>query len=292
MKLLKNLSKDAMKKITKKQSEKLSAELWKYYDKHGRRNLAWRKKHTPYAVVVSEIMLQQTQVVRVEEYFKDWMGKYPTWRSLAQSPLREVLISWQGLGYNRRGKYLHDIAQVVTEKYKGKLPSDRLELQGLPGIGHYTAGSIRAFAFNELDIFMETNIRTVLFYHLYDYKNTILKSVDDKELLGVLEKYLAHDSRAKENPREFYWALMDYGSYLKQTIGNLNTRARAHTRQSRFEGSRRQLRAQLLRFILENERTEKEIIAQGTKSVELTKELLTDLVKEGSVKKKGKKYFV
>jgi len=281
-----------MKRLTKKQLEILKSALWNYYDENGRHDLAWRKKHTPYAVVVSEIMLQQTQVVRVEEYFRNWMRKYPSWKSLACAPLREVLLSWQGLGYNRRGKYVHDIAKIVTEKYKGKLPSGRVELESLPGIGHYTAGSVRAFAFNESDIFMETNIRTVLFYHLYDYEHMTLKSIDDKELLDVLEKYIQTDQRAQENPREFYWALMDYGSHLKQTVGNLNTRARAHTKQSRFEGSRRQLRAQLLRYILDSPRTEKEVIFQGTKDTQLTKDLLNDLVKEGSVRKEKEKYFV
>jgi len=281
-----------MKRLTKKQFEKLSQELWSYYDVHGRHNLVWRRKHTPYAVVVSEIMLQQTQVVRVQEYFKNWMKKYPSWRALARAPLRDVLISWQGLGYNRRGKYLHDIATIVTETYKGKLPQDRTSLEALPGIGHYTAGSIRAFAFNESDIFMETNIRTVLFYHLYDYKNITLKSIDDKELLLVLEKYLSHDKRAQKNPCEFYWALMDYGSHLKQTVGNLNTRAKAHTKQSRFEGSRRQLRAALLRFILEESRTKKEILTQGAKDTQVTQELLDDLVREGSVRYEKSRYFV
>ncbi len=281
-----------MKRVTRKQSEKLSAALWNYYDQHGRHELAWRKKHSAYAVVVSEIMLQQTQVVRVQEYFKNWMKKYPNWSALASASLRDVLISWQGLGYNRRGKYLHDIAKIVTEQYGGKLPSDRESLQALPGIGHYTAGSVRAFACNESDIFLETNIRTVLFYHLYDYKNTSIKSVHDKELLHVLEKYLLHDPRATENPREFYWAMMDYGSHLKQTVGNLNTRSRSHAKQTRFEGSRRQLRAQLLRYILAEPRTEKEILKQGTSDREMTLGLLAELIKEGSVKKEQNKYFV
>lgn len=281
-----------VKRISKKQIDILKHDLWVYYDVCGRHDLPWRKNPSPYRVVVSEIMLQQTQVVRVEEYFRDWMKKYPTWRALSRASLREVLLSWQGLGYNRRGKYLHDIATIVTEQYKGTLPQTREELQFLPGIGHYTAGSIRAFAFNQLDVFLETNIRTVLFHHFYNEKIAI-KEIPDQELLTLLKKYLAHDRRAQKNPREFYYALMDYGSHLKQTVGNLNQKSKSYNKQSRFEGSRRQLRAQVLRYVLHNGPvSEKKILEQSNRDHETVKEILEDLVKEKSISRKGKQYNV
>ena len=234
-------------------------------------------------------MLQQTQVSRVEGYFRDWMNKYPSWKALARAPLREVLLSWQGLGYNRRGKYLHDIAQVVSNTYGGRLPSDRKLLEALPGIGHYTAGSIRAFAFDIPDEFLETNIRTVLFYHFYTSPTP--KTVSDSELLGVLEKYIAYDSRARAHPREFYYALMDYGAYLKQRVGNLNKQSKSYTKQSRFEGSRRQLRAGILRYVLHNGPVnEARIVEQSHREEELVRELLCELVKEGSITKHNNMY--
>jgi len=274
-------------------AKKMFKDLWGYYDTHGRHKLAWRKSVTPYKVVVSEIMLQQTQVARVEGYFRDWMRDYPSFRALAKAPLKQVLMSWQGLGYNRRGKYLHDIAKTVTAQYNGRLPQDREQLEQLPGIGHYTAGSIRAFAFDQSDIFMETNIRTVLFHYFYQKSRTMLKNIPDTELLELLEVLISKNKRARENPRELYWALMDYGSHLKSEVGNLNKQSKTYTKQSRFEGSRRQLRAQTLRYILHNEPvTENKILTASNRDKKLVKELLKELLVEGSIQKKESKYFV
>lgn len=281
------------KQITKTQVRKLSEALWQHYDEAGRHDLPWRKTVSPYRVVVSEIMLQQTQVVRVETYFKAWMKRYPSWCTLAAAPLKDILLSWQGLGYNRRGKYLHDVAKIVTKEYRGKLPHDRNTLEALPGIGHYTAGSIRAFAFNEPDVFLETNIRTVLFYHFYRWQAQFIKSVPDQELMAVLEKFIKSDERAEAHPRELYYALMDYGSHLKTTVGNLNRNSKSYTKQSKFEGSRRQLRSQILRFILKEGSATEANIVKATRSEEaLTKTLLQELIKEGSIKKQRNCYLI
>ena len=269
----------------------MRASLWGYYDTHKRDTLAWRETVTPYRVVVSEIMLQQTRVGRVEDYFQTWMDTFPDWNSLAQAPLREVLIVWQGLGYNRRGKYLHDIAQIVDQQFGGTLPRDRQALQVLPGIGPYTCGAIRAFAFDEMDLFLETNIRTVLVYHFYSHATP--NKMDEKELLDVLERYIATDSRARNSPREFYYALMDYGAHLKKEVGNLNKHSRAYTKQSRFAGSRRELRAQLLRYVLHHGPVSSEqIVAQSNRDPDLVTELAQELVKEGSVQVQNNEYFV
>jgi A/G-specific adenine glycosylase len=281
------------KRVANTQLKKLSEALWSHYDRAGRHDLGWRKNPSPYRVVVSEVMLQQTQVVRVEEYFKNWLKQYPSWKALSEASLRDVLLSWQGLGYNRRGKYLHDIAQIVTCEHKGKLPSDRASLEALPGIGHYTAGSIRAFAFNELDVLLETNIRTVLFYHLYNYQKHSLKSVSDQELFVLLERLIASDTRAKENPRDFYYAMMDYGSHLKQTVGNLNQHSKSYVKQSKFEGSRRQLRATIVRQILAGEQVSKqELYSKLGKDKILIDELLAELVEEGQIRQHGNIYAV
>jgi A/G-specific adenine glycosylase len=278
------------KPISSRKLKETAEVLWTYYDEHGRHDLPWRKQPTPYHVVVSEIMLQQTQVIRVEEYYKRWLKQFPTWRALSLAPLRDVLLAWQGLGYNRRGKYLHDIAKAVTNEHNGRLPADRTALEALPGIGHYTAGSIRAFTFNQLDIFLETNIRTVLFYHLYDYEQQSLKSVPDKDLLELLEKLIARDKRARESPRDFYYAMMDYGAHLKKTIGNLNRQSKSYTKQSPFKGSRRQLRAQILKFILKEGPVSMKVLHQEFADEALTTELVQELRQDSGLKKVGKRY--
>ena len=122
--------------------------VMEYYGEHGRHNLPWRKQQSPYYVAVSEIMLQQTQVDRVIPFFKNWMKQFPSWSALSHAPQSEVLRAWKGLGYNSRALRLQKLAQVVTHEYKGRLPKDFDQLLKLPGIGPYTAGAIRAFAFN------------------------------------------------------------------------------------------------------------------------------------------------
>jgi A/G-specific adenine glycosylase len=274
----------------KQKLKDLSQALWEYYDNH-RRDLPWRQSITPYKVVVSEIMLQQTQVARVEQYFCEWLKDFPSWRTLAQASRKDVLSHWQGLGYNRRALYLQRTAQIVTEQYKGKLPEDAQELESLPGIGPYTRGAIRTFAFNKLDAFLETNIRTVLIYHIFRGRTS--EKFADKELLQVLEDYLEYDTRAQDNPREFYYAMMDYGAYLKKEVGNLNTKSTSYAKQSRFEGSRRQLRAGILRYIIQNSPvSETKIIQQSKRDADEVRELLAELEKEGSVSREKEKYEV
>ena len=136
-----------------------------FHHKSGRHTLPWRTTTDAYEILVSEIMLQQTQVERVIPYYEKFLKEFPTFFDLEKSDLPKVLRLWSGLGYNRRAKMLRECARDVVGKYNGKLPRTRLELEALPGIGPYTAGAIRAFAFNERDVFIETNIRAVLLHH-------------------------------------------------------------------------------------------------------------------------------
>ncbi len=210
--------------------------VWDYYRKYGR-DLAWRKTRDPYRIVVSEIMLQQTQVDRVIPYYARFIKKFPTFQALRRASTQSVLLAWQGLGYNRRALNLQKLAQIVTEKYGGKLPNTVEELDELPGIGAGTAGSISAFAFNKPVPFIETNIRRVFIYHFFLGK----KKVRDEEILELVKKTI--DQR---RPREWYYALMDYGSHLGKKIKNPNRKSAHYSRQSKFEGSDRQLRGRLL----------------------------------------------
>lgn len=229
-------------------------------------------------------MLQQTQVERVVPYFNAWMKKYPTVRTLAAAPLGEVLTMWQGLGYNRRAKGLWEAAKRVVEEYKGVLPATPEALELLPGIGPYTARAVCAFAHNTDGIFIETNIRTAVVYHFFLGKD----SVTDEEIREILER-----AYPKGRAREWYAALMDYGSYLKKSGIKLNARTKGYVKQSVFSGSSREARGAILRalsagplsaqrisVILGEERS-KQVIAQ-----------LSKLYQEGLVERRGRTYHL
>lgn len=219
--------------------------VWNYYKKHGR-DLAWRRDTSPYSIVVSEIMLQQTQVKRVEVKYASWMKRFPNWKALAEASTSDIIGEWKGLGYNRRGLALQKIAKIIVETYKGKLPYDPEKLGTLPHIGPNTARSIAAFAFNMPVAFIETNIRTAFIHHFF--KDT--KGVSDTELMPLIEKALD-----KKHSREWYWALMDYGSHLKQTYGNFSRQSKHYKKQSKFKGSNREFRSRILHAIHQKPRT-------------------------------------
>ncbi len=212
-----------------------------YYRKHGRHDLPWRKSITPYRVLVSEIMLQQTQVSRVIEKYKEFLRAFPTFRALASAPTGDVLKVWQGLGYNRRALALQRCAREVVTSYRGKLPEDYETLCTLPGIGPYTAGAVLAFAFDVSVPMIETNIRRVYLHHFFPGK----KKVSDALLQPMIARHVASVSSA----RQWYSALMDYGAHLAREIPNPNTRSKHYTRQAQFGGSLRQLRGRILRHV-------------------------------------------
>jgi A/G-specific adenine glycosylase len=214
--------------------------IWDFYHEQ-RRIFEWRNDITPYRIVVSEIMLQQTQTSRVSEKFPQFLSVLSDFDTLSQATLSEVLQQWQGLGYNRRGKFLHEIAKKVVSEFGGTLPQDPIILETFPGIGKNTAGSVCAFAFNLPVPFIETNIRRVYIHEFF--QDSV--EVHDKELMPLIEETIS-----KENPREWYYALMDYGAFLKTQIPNPNRKSKHYTIQSKFEGSNRQVRSTILAFLL------------------------------------------
>lgn len=240
--------------------------IWNFYREQGRL-FAWRNCGNPYHVVVSEIMLQQTQTYRVEPKYEQFIARFPDFQTLANAPLRDVLAAWQGLGYNRRGKYLQQIAQKVVSDFNGILPNDPEILETFPGIGKGTAGSICAFAFNRPTVFIETNIRTV-FIHSFFYNQD---KIHDKELLPLIADALDH-----ENPREWYYALMDYGVHLKKLCVNPSRKSKHHTKQSKFEGSDRQIRGMIIKLLTEYPSLEHEqllqLVQKGLSAEALAKE--------------------
>ena len=215
--------------------------VWGYYRQYAR-PMPWRDKPTPYNVVVSEFMLQQTQVDRVRTKFEAWVEKWPDFASLAEASTEEVLRLWKGLGYNRRALRLHAVSQRVQAEFGGVLPEDIETLQTFGGVGPGTAGAIVVYAFNRPAVFIETNIRRVFLHHFFADR----EGVTDKEIFPFIAEAVD-----REHPREWCWALMDYGTFLKTQVVNPNRRSKHYARQSKFEGSHRQLRGIILDRVLQ-----------------------------------------
>lgn len=334
------------------------------------RDLPWRRTRDPYEIWLSEVMLQQTQVARVETRWAEWLDRFPSVFALAEAGNAEVLAAWQGMGYNRRALALKAAAEEVVRTYDGVFPTGVKELMALPGIGPATAQGIRSFAFDLPGVYLETNVRTVLLHHLFPD----VPSVPDKELVPlvratcpdggacVLENAsggndvhglmggsadggardgasaparcdarggkggvgrgparggvssgargeargevnpFATPQDAQDTPRAWYYAMLDYGAYLKKTVPNPSRRAKAYTRQSRFEGSRRQKRAEIVRQLLDAQaRGEGRDLASlaaslnaleqaaGRPAVErdLVSSILEDLAREGFCQEQG-----
>ncbi len=249
-----------------------------HYTDHGRK-MPWRDTTDPYSVLVSEIMLQQTQVERVMEKFPPFVAAYPDSASLAAAPLPDVLSLWQGLGYNRRALALRKCAARVMQEFDGRLPDDVDTLSTFPGIGHATASSIGAFAFNLPVVFIETNIRRVFIHFFFPGGGR----VSDSEILPLVEQALY-----REDPRVWYWALMDLGAALKKGIPNPNRRSRHYARQSAFEGSDRQVRGLVLRLLLAGgEMTGDEVARQCGGDGGRVQKILAGLERDGLIRKSG-----
>lgn len=257
--------------------------VYSHYRRH-RRALPWRETRDPYAILVSEVMLQQTRVERVTGKFREFVAAFPDFSALASVPLQRVLACWQGLGYNRRAVSLKRCAEVVMERWGGELPASAEELQTLPGIGPYTARAVAAFAFDLPTVFIETNIRAVFIHLLFPEA----EKVHDRDLLPLVAASLD-----REHPREWYSALMDYGAFLKREHPNPSRRSAYHVRQSPFKGSNREVRGMLLKAVLD---------CPGLTAAELSGRLLLDadrvgrnlqqLCDEGFLVVRRKRFFV
>lgn len=248
-------------------------EILAFFEKYGR-DLPWRHTTDPYRILVSEMMLQQTQVPRVIEKYNQFVTKFPNFSNLAQAPIHHVLAEWQGLGYNRRALYLKRCAEIVIQQYGSQLPTDPAILHTLPGIGMATAASICAFAFNLPVVFIETNIRRVYIHHFFANR----EQVADAEILPLVEASLY-----KQNPRKWYSALMDYGTSLAEQVPNPNRQSKHYTKQSQFAGSVRQMRGRIMRSLLRYGNVTKSDLEQLLQFDSRIEETLTQLEKEGFI---------
>ncbi len=258
-------------------------EIYGYYRK-SRRSLPWRDTFNPYHILISEVMLQQTQVERVNGKYQELIAAFPDLHSLAQAELSAVLRAWSGLGYNRRAISLIKLARTVVAEYGGVLPQDVEKLASLPGIGKATAGSIAAFAFNKPAVFAETNIRRV-FIHFF-FRDS--EFVNDRDILRLVEATLD-----RTNPREWYYALMDYGAMLKRSVPNPNRRSAHYKKQAPFEDSDRKIRGEILRILLAGKPLSAKKIATTLKErSDRVDRILVQLHGEGFIKEDRTGYYI
>lgn len=276
--------------------------ILKWYATNGRHDLPWRPPALklrrdgsvdPYKILVSEVMLQQTQVDRVIPKFTSFLKAFPSPARLAGASTHTLLSEWKGLGYNRRALYLQRAAHEIVNRHKGIVPRDPKLIEDLPGVGHYTARAVAAFAFNSPEVFIETNIRRVFIHFFFAGRDKI----SDDEVVPWVKKALWIT-----DPRRWYGALMDYGALAMRDTPNPNTRSRQYVRQSRFEGSRRHTRATILDILLKKpaggdfsfiqkhirETPALRTYARGTQ----LKAILDDLVREGFIKETNKVFRI
>lgn len=262
--------------LTPQQVRRFRKTIYDYFLQNGRK-LPWRETSDPYKILVSEIMLQQTQVQRVTGKYINFIGRFPDFASLAAAPLREILAAWQGLGYNRRARSLQQVARRVVNDFNGVLPDSDAVLVTFPGIGKATAGALVAFAFHQPSVFIETNIRRV-FIHSFFPKS---ERVTDRQLLPLVEQTLD-----REQPRSWYYALMDYGVMLKSLNPDPNRRSAHYGKQPQFQGSNRQIRGLILKVLAESPALlEDRLVRAVGKDPHRTKLLIEQLAREGFLRR-------
>ena len=269
--------------LSSQQIRRFRREVYNYYKRNGRA-LPWRKTRDPYKILLSELMLQQTQVGRVIEKYKAFLRRFPAIEAVACAPLRDIFEVWQGLGYNRRALALKRLATIIVDDYGGKIPSDIDVLKALPGVGAATAGAVSAFAFDKPAVFVETNIRSVFIHHFFHDRD----GVKDSDILPLVTQTLD-----VKRPRQWYYALMDYGVALKEQHPNPSRRSAHYTKQSPFEGSLRQVRGMILRALVKDPGiTEATLVDEINRDADRVGQCLRELCREGFVFKKGKRFFI
>jgi A/G-specific adenine glycosylase len=220
-------------------------------------------------------MLQQTQVKRVVPKYGEWLAAFPDIRSLAKAPLAEALMHWSGLGYNRRGKWLWEAGKSILERFEGKVPREESSLRALPGVGPYTARAVRAFAFGIPEAFIETNIRRVFIHFFFQDRED---GVKDTEILPLVERTMDRD-----DPKTWYYALMDYGAALPAVTANPNRKSASYVRQSAFKGSNREARGAIIKAVMAGRGHIREISRISGIEYERIKSAGTELATEGLI---------
>lgn len=270
-------------KLNPQEIRRFRRKIYAYFGAH-RRDFSWRRTRDPYVVFLSEIMLQQTQVERVERKLAEFTAAFPDFASLAAAPLARVLRVWQGMGYNRRALYLREAAREIVRRHGGRLPDDVEALDALPGVGAATARSLAAFAFNRPVVFIETNIRSVFIHEFFPGK----KKVSDAALLPLVDQALD-----RGDPRRWYNALMDYGTMLKERHPNPSRRSAHYAKQSPYLSSDRRVRGIILKLVArKGSVSPEELVRTKVCDAPRLARCLGSLVKDGLLEKKGKTYRI
>jgi len=257
--------------------------IYTHYQYHPRR-FPWRETFNPYHILVSEVMLQQTQADRALTKYQEFIATFPSFQSLADASFDRILNIWQGLGYNRRARALKTIAEQVIAENNGVLPDSVEQLQQLPGIGPYTAAAICAFAFNQPVVLIETNIQSVYLHFFFKGETHI----SDTELVPLIKQTLHYS-----NPREWYYALMDYGAMLKKRHKNPSRRSKQYHKQTKFQGSDRQLRGAVLHLLLKTPGlTSSQISLKLQENEQRITPLLLQLQKEKLICKQKNTFYI
>lgn len=241
------------------------------------RDMPWRRDTRPYYVLVSELMLQQTQVDRVIPKFEAFIKRFPSEQALADASLADVLALWSGLGYNRRARFLHEAAKKIQSEFSGIFPDTEVGLLSLPGVGKGTAGAILTYAFNRPVPFIETNVRTVYFHHFFGDG----EKVTDAEIVPYIDATIN-----KEHPRVFYWSLMDYGAWLKKNGAGRITQSSHYKKQAALKGSVREVRGQIIRLLVEGD-LPKETIEMKLGVDERFEKAVNGLIRDGLLVQTG-----
>jgi A/G-specific adenine glycosylase len=264
--------------LTDKEITDFQESVFSWWRKNNR-DLPWRHTRDPYAIHVSELMLQQTQVSRVLPKYAEFLSAFPTVSDLASASLSRVLFLWKGLGYNRRAKYLHSAANTICTQYFGIYPSEEQKLLQLPGLGTYTARAILVFAFNQQLAFVDTNIRQIITHHFY---------TDVPQTASVINN-TANLLLPKGKAWEWHQALMDYGSIA---LSALVPKRSVHITQKKslpFRESRRFYRGRIIDALRERSLSTEVLIQTIEKSFGKGKwdlsQVIETLIKEGLVEK-------
>lgn len=280
--------------LTKKQITAFQEKILTWYVEH-QRDLPWRKSRDPYRILVSEIMLQQTQVSRVIPKYDAWFVAFPMIERLAEAPVSEVLRHWSGLGYNRRALFLQKTAQAIVREHNGVWPQSVDGLKSLPGIGPYTSGAVACFAFNQQVAVVDTNIRKVILLSFFCHceeryrkvtKQSLTHRTDCRATLAMTQKEIQQIAdMLLPHGKAYAWnqALMDYAAavLVKEKVPVV--------KQSKFIGSNRYYRGKTLKVLLEHHALEEEQLGKllkadySRKDKKWLEKILSGLVKEGFV---------
>lgn len=269
-----------MKSPTSAQIKSFQNKILSFYKEKGRHDLPWRHTIDRYNIMVSEIMLQQTQVSRVIEKYNNWIEQFPTPQALAKARLAQVLKAWSGLGYNSRGKRLWDAAKIIVDQHNGTVPKNAETLLDLPGIGPYTARSILIFADNAPLATVDTNIRRILIHEF-----NLPETISDKDLFELAQQLFPEGKS-----RDYHNALMDYGATM---LTSKATGIKPKTTQSKFTGSRRFYRGQIIKYLTEHEdlsvRRAKKLFPECEHDI---KTIFEELITEGLIENKNSIYKI